>query len=68
MLWNYWINKCKGKRIMNAESTYLVEKLIWNVYQSGEARFFEWYKDNKKHLKERYDNGTLMKELDINYD
>ena len=66
MLWDYWITKCKDKRIMNEESTYLVEKLLWNYYQLGEDRFLEWYKSAKKHLRESYENGTL-KEKDFTF-
>jgi len=62
-VWNYWITKCKGKRIMNAESQYLVEKLIWNLKEMGEERFIAWYKDNnKKYLRPSYEDGTLFKE------
>ena len=62
MLWNYWITKCKGKRIMNEESTYLVERLIWNIKELGEDRFFKQYKKIKKYLKENYEKGNLRLE------
>lgn len=62
MLWNYWVTKCKGKRIMNEHSTYLVEKLIWNIREMGEEHFFKWYKSAKKYLKESYENNTLIRE------
>jgi hypothetical protein len=58
-VWNYWQTKCKGKRIMNKESEYLVEKLIWNLYQIGEKRFLEWYKSSKNYLETEYDSGKL---------
>lgn len=61
-VWNYWQTKCKGKRIMNKESEYLVEKLIWNYYQHGEKEFINLYKRIKKTLKESYENGTLIAE------
>lgn len=61
MLWDYWLTKCKGKRIMHAESCYLVEKLIWNYYQMGEKPFFKWYKQAKDLLKKHYEAGTLEK-------
>ena len=61
-VWVYWTTKCKGRRIMNAESEYLVEKLIWNLKEYGEARFIRWYKDAKKYLKESYEGGVLHKE------
>lgn len=62
MLWDYWISKCKDKRIMHKESCYLVEKLIWNYYQLGEKDFLRWYKQAKKGLKEEYNKGTLSEE------
>ena len=62
-VWNYWITKCKGKRIMNNESEYLVEKLIWNLKELGEKRFLMWYKSTKnKYLKPLYESGELKKE------
>lgn len=57
MLWNYWITKCKGKRIMNSESTALVEKLILQLNSLGEKEFYKWYKIKKKNLKKAYING-----------
>ena len=62
LLWDYWVTKCKGKRIMHKESTYLTEKLLWNYYQLGSERFLEWYKSAKNYLKEAYENRTLEKE------
>ena len=44
---------------MNEESTYLVEKLIWNLYQIGEKEFFKKYKKIKKYLKNHYEKGDL---------
>ena len=62
-VWNYWLAKCKGKRIMNKESEYLVEKLIWNLKELGEERFLMWYKSTKKtYLKPLYESGELQKE------
>jgi hypothetical protein len=65
-VWNYWITKCKGKRIMNAESEYLVEKLIWNLYQMGEKHFLDWYKRSKAYLKAEYTSGKLSSEVTVN--
>ena len=59
MVWDYWQAKCVGKRIMNKESQYLVEKLIWNLYQMEEERFLTWYKNGKKYLEDEYNKGTL---------
>lgn len=60
MVWDYWIAKCKGKRIMHPESQYLTEKLIWNLYQYGEKDFIKkFYKDTKQYLIKSYNDGTL---------
>jgi hypothetical protein len=64
MVWDYWVNKCKGKRIMNAESEYLTERLIWNLYQYGEKDFLKAYKGMKKYLETAYNSGELIKEKD----
>lgn len=61
-VWAYWVEKCKGKRIMNAESEYLVEKLIWNLKEYGETEFIQWYRRTKDYLKTGYEKGTLHKE------
>ena len=58
-LWNYWETKCKGKRIMHPESVYLTEKLIWNLYQQGEEKFYAWYKQAKNYLKKAYENSEV---------
>lgn len=63
MVWDYWINKCKGKRIMNEESEYLVEKLIWNLKECGEKHFINNYKHQKTYLKKAYEKGNLKGEL-----
>jgi hypothetical protein len=59
MLWDYWEQKCKGKRLMHRTSEYLIEKLIWNLYQMGEKRFLEWYKSSKNYLENEYNSGKL---------
>ena len=63
MVCDYWINKCKGKRIMNEESEYLVEKLIWNLKECGEKQFINNYKRQKTYLKKAYEKGNLKDEL-----
>ena len=63
MVWDYWEKRCKGKRIMDEESSYLLEKLIWNLKEMGLKHFLKWYKTAKKeHLKVGYENGTLINE------
>ena len=59
MLYNYWVDKCVGKIIMHPESTYLVHKLIWILYQKGEKEFLLWYKRSKDYLKSSYESGML---------
>ena len=61
-VWDYWIQRCKGKRLMHHESEYLIEKLLWNYYQMGEQNFLVWYKNNKKFIKTHYEQGDLYKE------
>jgi len=62
MLWDYWEQKCKGKRLMHPESEYLIEKLIWNYYQHGEKDFLKIYKEQKPYLIKAYNNGVLSLE------
>ena len=59
MLWNYWMEKCKGKRIMHPHSEYLTEKMLWYYTQFGEDRFVEWYKLSKKEIEDKYNKGEL---------
>ena len=63
MVLDYWKTKCVGKRIMNNESQYLLEKLIWSLAELGEKAFLAAYKESKKNIKERYENGTLPHEV-----
>lgn len=58
--WDYWQKMCKGKRIMNAESAYLLEKLIWNLHELDEKEFYSWYKQNKNWLETEYISGLLF--------
>jgi len=63
MLWDYWQTKCKDKRLMHADSEYLLKKLIWNIYQLGETKFIKSYKLQKSYLKYAYEAGTIRTEL-----
>ena len=63
LLWEYWQIKCKNKRLMHVDSEYLLEKLIWNLYQLGEKKFIASYKLQKVYLKEAYEAGTLRAEI-----
>jgi hypothetical protein len=61
--WEYWINKCKGVRILDKETEYLFEKLLWNMHESeSEKAFYKFYKSIKKYLKTTYETGTLILE------
>lgn len=62
-VWDYWVNKCKGKRLMHKTSEYLLEKLLWNYYQLGEKRFIENYRSIKKYLITAYNSDTLLDEV-----
>lgn len=55
--WNYWLTKCKGQRIMNLDSCYLVEKLLWNLHERTLDEFIAWYKQAKTYLQESYEHG-----------
>jgi hypothetical protein len=68
--WDYWVNKCKGVRILDLETEYLFEKLLWNLHESeSEEQFYKTYKKIKKYLKTNYENGTLIKlESEITYE
>ena len=56
--WSYWMDHCKGKRIMNKESESLLEELIWQLKKKGLNEFIKWYKTNKKHIKFIYEQGA----------
>lgn len=55
--WEYYINKCKGKRLMHVESEYLLEKLLWNYKEQGEAYFLKWFKQS--YCRKSYEEGQL---------
>lgn len=58
--WNYWVNKCQS-RVLDFETEYLFEKLLWNLAESeSEKDFYKSYNRIKKYLKENYDKGTLI--------
>ena len=58
--WDYWLNKCQS-RVLDLETEYLFEKLLWNLHEmETERNFYIWYKKAKKYLKENYNNGTLI--------
>lgn len=57
--WDYYEKACKGKRLMHPESEYLLKKLLWNLHESGEKVFYDWYKSIKKSLKQDYEEGKL---------
>jgi len=62
-VWNYWVTKCKGKRIMHPTSEYLIEKLLWNYKEMGEKAFLDWYKYcNKSYLQKAYADDSIVKE------
>ncbi len=58
--WNYYIQHCKGKRIMNSQSEYLLKKLLWNLKEFGnEKEFYEWFKHIKLNLKKLYESNAI---------
>lgn len=57
--WDYYMSKDAGHRIMECHSEYLLQKLLWNLHEMGEERFFAWYKLAKNYLKTKYDSNEL---------
>jgi hypothetical protein len=64
-VWSYWLEKCKGKRIMHPESAQFVEKLLYNYKALGEKDFVEWYRRSKEYLKNAYESGLLLRMEEI---
>lgn len=60
--WNYWEDKCEGKRAMHKESEYLIKKLLWNLHEYGLDHFIEWYNNIKEYLQVQYDADILSDE------
>ena len=58
--WNYWQNKCEGKRAMHPESEYLFKKLLWNLKIDGLDQFLNWYNESKNFLEELYNRGKIF--------
>lgn len=52
----YYLNACKGKRLMHKQSEDLLVDLLVTLDVMGEAGFYKWYKENKKELKNKYKN------------
>lgn len=55
MLVNYWMQKCKGKRIMHEKSTNLVEELIYKLAELGEEDFWQYFRAHKKFYQTYYE-------------
>lgn len=62
LVWDYWLDRCKGKRLMHPDSAYLTEKLIWNLYTLGEKEFIDWYRHNRDVVKKLYESGEELYE------
>ena len=57
--WDYWVTKCQG-RILDNETKYLFEKLLWNLHEAeNEQAFYVNYKLMKNYLKDMYTSGVL---------
>jgi hypothetical protein len=50
----YWDQKCKNKRIMHEKSAGLIEFLINQIAELGEADFYVWYREHKVFLLNYY--------------
>lgn len=58
--WNYWVNKCEGKRAMHKASEYLIKKLLWNLHEADSVdSFVEWYKNAEQYLRRNYENNNV---------
>ena len=57
--WDYYQNMCKDKRIMNKESENLLVHLLWYLNILGEKEFLNFYKRNKKDIKNQYETGAF---------
>ena len=65
MPWDYYQKACKGKRLMDECSDYLLVKLLWILKEDGMAGFLRWYKASKKWLREKYElPGNHLRLLD----
>lgn len=53
---DYWETKCEGKRLMHSSSEYLLKYLLIMLDILGEKKFYAWYRDIVKILKENYKN------------
>ena len=51
---DYWERKCEGKRLMHSSSEYLLKYLLIMMDILGEKKFYAWYRDTNKVLKENY--------------
>lgn len=61
--WNYWVNKCEGKRAMHKTSEYLIKKLLWNLHEAESINaFVEWYKQAENYLRRHYEDNSLVSE------
>ena len=55
MLLDYWNQKCKDKRIMHEKSIFLVEELIYKLYNIGEDAFWVYFTTHKKFYQTFYE-------------
>ena len=62
LVYKYWIDKCKGKRIQHPTSERYTEMLIIKLKEMGEKEFLAWYKKNKHQLE--IDYTTDVKQFD----
>jgi hypothetical protein len=57
--YEYFLDFCKGKRLMHSDSESLLECLLVEMsdLHHSEKEFYEWYKKNKKELIDDYYEG-----------
>lgn len=57
--WDYYVKMCKGKRIINDKSIFLLEKLLWGMHEAeSEEAFYKWYGQVRNYLKKNYEAGN----------
>ena len=56
--YQYYLNKCKGKRLMHVDSETLLEKLLQKLQVCQDTKvFIDWYKSIKIELKQKYEKN-----------
>jgi hypothetical protein len=57
--WRYYQAKTKGHNVFHEETEYLLEKLLWHLYQYGDQAFMRWFRCANESLQKNYEIGYL---------